>query len=437
MPTTTGFSSDLRILLRRPGFRKLFGVRITGQFGDGVLQVALASYVFFSPERQTGAAATAAAFAVLLLPYSVIGPFAGVLLDRWQRRQVLLFTNLCRAVLTLAVVWQVTDGNVGPPFFITVLAMLSLNRFILAGVSASVPRVVERDELVMANSVAPTAGAVAMIAGVGAGYLTQQWVFGSDAEESAEGPIVLLATALYVVSALLSLRIGRKALGPDQRPERIALGHAARQVVAGMAEGARHIAVRKPALWALTAMASTRFFYGLTLIAAILLSRNYFHDPADVDAGLGTLAMLLGISGAGFMVAAVLTPVATRHMRKETWAALLLAVAAVVVLLPGTFFTVTAIAVVAAVLGLATQGMKIVVDTVVHESVDDEYRGRVFSFYDVAFNASFVLAAGAAALLLPATGQSLIILVFIAAGFAATSVGYHLSVQRGGVGQRS
>ncbi|NED95153.1 MFS transporter [Phytoactinopolyspora alkaliphila] len=417
----------------------MFGVRIAGQFGDGVLQVALASYVFFSPERQTGAAATAAAFAVLLLPYSVIGPFAGVLLDRWQRRQVLLFTNLCRAALSLAMVWQVTDGNVGPPFFITVLAMLSLNRFVLAGLSASVPRVVERDELVMANSVAPTSGAVAMIAGVGAGYLTQRWLFGSDAEESAEGPIVLLATLLYLVAALLSLRIGRTTLGPggddgegsgDGGVERIPVTLAARQVVDGMAEGARHIAARKPALWALTAMASTRFFYGLTLIAAILLSRNYFHDPADVDAGLGTLAMLLGISGAGFMVAALLTPVATRQMRKETWAALLLAAAAVVVLVPGTLFTVPAMAVVAGVLGLATQGMKIVVDTVVHESVDDEYRGRVFSFYDVAFNASFVLAAGAAALLLPATGQSYLILVVIATGFAATAVGYHVGVHR-------
>ena len=42
-------------------------------------------------------------FAVLLLPYSLVGPFAGVLLDRWRRRQVLLWANVVRTVLALVV----------------------------------------------------------------------------------------------------------------------------------------------------------------------------------------------------------------------------------------------------------------------------------------------------------------------------------------------
>ncbi len=75
----------LREVLAGRDFRRLFGVRLVAQLGDGLLQAALATFVLFSPEREPNAAKVAAAFAILLLPYSLIGPFAGVFLDRWQR----------------------------------------------------------------------------------------------------------------------------------------------------------------------------------------------------------------------------------------------------------------------------------------------------------------------------------------------------------------
>ncbi|HVE74875.1 MAG TPA: hypothetical protein VNA30_07320, partial [Mycobacteriales bacterium] len=70
---------------------------MTGQFADGLFQAALFSAVFFNPERATSAGQAATAFATLLLPYSLVGPFAGVLLDRWQRQPVLRNGNLLRA----------------------------------------------------------------------------------------------------------------------------------------------------------------------------------------------------------------------------------------------------------------------------------------------------------------------------------------------------
>ena len=84
----------LRSVLASHDFRRLYSTRLAGQFGDGLLQSALATFVLFSPERQPDAVRVAAAFAILLLPYSFIGPFAGVLLDRWRRRNVLVRANL-------------------------------------------------------------------------------------------------------------------------------------------------------------------------------------------------------------------------------------------------------------------------------------------------------------------------------------------------------
>ena len=83
-------------------FRRLFRVRLCGQAGDGLFQGALFGATFFNPESSTTAAAAAVSFAALLLPYSLVGPFAGVLLDRWSRQRVLLWANAGRSLLLVA-----------------------------------------------------------------------------------------------------------------------------------------------------------------------------------------------------------------------------------------------------------------------------------------------------------------------------------------------
>lgn len=88
------------------GDKKLFRllrVRWSGQFTDGLFQSALASFLLFSPERQASATSAAVAFAVVLLPYSVIGPFVGTLLDRFSRQRAILFSNLSRSATLLVI----------------------------------------------------------------------------------------------------------------------------------------------------------------------------------------------------------------------------------------------------------------------------------------------------------------------------------------------
>ncbi|HLN76626.1 MAG TPA: MFS transporter, partial [Nocardioidaceae bacterium] len=145
-------------LLRGKWFRRLFSVRITSQFADGVFQVALASYVIFSPERAPSPAAIAGALAVVLLPFSVLGPFVGVFLDRWSRRQVLAISNTIRVVLVAAIAVGVAAHVPVQAVLVLILAALSVNRFLLAGLSASLPHVVDPPDLIMANAVTPTSG---------------------------------------------------------------------------------------------------------------------------------------------------------------------------------------------------------------------------------------------------------------------------------------
>jgi MFS family permease len=412
----------LRDLLRGRWFRRLFAVRVTSQLTDGVFQVALASYVVFSPERAPGPGAIAAALAVVLLPFSVLGPFVGVFLDRWSRRQVLAWSNFVRVLLVGLLAVAVQADVRGPLLFGLALACLSVNRFLLAGLSAALPHVVREDELITANALTPTAGTLAVLVGLAAGTGLRA-VWERTAVDSDVG-VLLVAAALYGAAGSLALRIPRDLLGPDLSVVRPALRDAVRSVALGLLAGLRHLAERRPAAYGLTAIGVHRFFYGLWSVSLILLYRTYFHGPGEVDAAFNELSVAVLVSGVGFVVAAVLTPVATERVAQRTWVLALLAAAAVTQVLPGALFTKPAVLVSAFFLGFSSQGIKIVVDTLVQTHVEDAFRGRVFSLYDVIFNVAFVAAAAVGAVVLPLDGKSYVVLAAVALGYALTALWY-------------
>ncbi|MGW0365579.1 MFS transporter [Streptomyces sp. NPDC002990] len=406
---------DLRLLLRLKDFRSLLGVRLLSQAADGVYQVALATYVVFSPEKQTSPAAIASAMAVLLLPYSAIGPFAGVLLDRWRRRQIFLYGNLLRAVLAcitaVLIVAHVPDWL----FYASALSVTAVNRFVLAGLAASLPHVVGPEQLVTANALSPTAGTLAATAGGGLAFLVRLLAAGSDAL------VVLLGAALYLCAALLSLRLAIGLLGPDHPPgsPTPSVAEGVVHTVRGMAEGLRHLAGRRDAAQALAAMTTMRFCYGALTVMLLMLCRHAWSD--NESDGLALLGLAVGISGAGFFAAAVVTPWMVGRLGTRGWITACAAGAAVLVPALGLTFAPEPILAAAFILGLATQGAKISTDTVVQFRVDDEFRGRVFSVYDVLFNVAFVGAAGVASLMLPPDGRSTALVLSVTALYAATA----------------
>ncbi|MFF8500557.1 MFS transporter [Streptomyces anulatus] len=405
---------DLRTLLRLRNFRRLLTVRLLSQSADGVYQVALAAYVVFSPEKQTSAAAIASAMAVLLLPYSLIGPFAGVLLDRWPRRQVFLYGNLLRAALACSTALLILASVPDWLFYASALCVTAVNRFVLAGLSAALPRVVDTDRLVVANSLSPTAGTLAATAGGGLAFVVRLVADESDAA------VVLLGATLYLLSALASLNLPRTLLGPDTDESPLRLRAALAVTARGLVAGLRHLAQRRHAAGALAAMTVIRFCYGALTVMVLMLCRYAWSDT-ESD-GLALLGLAVGMSGAGFFVAAVLTPWAVGQLGRYGWIVGCAGAAAVLVPALGLTFAPVPMLIAAFVLGIVTQGSKIATDTVVQTSVDDSFRGRVFSLYDVLFNVAFVGAAGVAALMLPPDGRSVAVVAVVSVLYAVAAV---------------
>ncbi|MEU6684300.1 MFS transporter [Streptomyces sp. NPDC046832] len=406
---------DLRVLLRFQGFRRLLAVRLLSQGADGVYQVALAAYVVFSPEKQTSAAAVASAMAVLLLPYSLVGPFAGVLLDRWRRRQVLLYGSLLRALLAGATAVLILSPAPDWLFYVSALCVTAVNRFVLSGLSAALPRVVDADRLVIANSLSPTAGTLAATAGGGLAFVVRLAVADSDAA------VVLVGAGLYLCAALASLSMARELLGPDRPLPREQLGTALTGTARDLAAGVRHLAApqRREAAWALAAMSMMRFCYGALLVMLLMLCR--YALTSTTDDGLALLGLALGVSGAGFFAAAVVTPWTAGRLGPGRWIVVCAGAAALLEPALGLPFAAAPLLAAAFVLGLTTQGAKIATDTIVQSSVEDGFRGRIFSVYDVLFNVFFVGAAAVAALMLPPDGRSVPLVITIAVIYAAVA----------------
>jgi MFS family permease len=414
------FASDLRSVVQLRDFRKLYLTRLAGQASDGAFQMALASYVFFAPERQADAGAAAATLATLLLPYTFVGPFAGVLLDRWRRRQVLVRANLVRALLVAVVAVMAWTGHTGVELYVVALGAVSINRFYLTALGASLPHVVERDDLIVANSVSATSGTMASLAGGGIGLALHQGMGGGHGADAA---LMFAAAVGYLGSAAIARRLDRDLLGPHGEIAPRSASQAVRGVARGLVDGARHVCSRPAARNGLAVMAAQRFCYGTGTIATLLLYRNYFNDPEHgTDSAMRGLGLVFGAAGAGFFVAATITPGITRRIGKQGLIVVALAAAAVFGFALAAPYQPPPLVLGAFLLGTAAQAVKLCVDTTLQESVEDAFRGRVFALYDMLFNSAFVAAAAVASLTMPESGKSYSLLTAVSIGYALTAV---------------
>jgi MFS family permease len=381
--------------------RLLLATRLVAQASDGVLQAALGSFVLFSPERQATAGQVAAAFAILLLPYSLVGPFAGVLLDRWDRVTVLVVANLARAAVMVGVAALVARDRDGLDLGATVLLALGFGRLVLAGLSAGLPKVVDAAHLVTANALFPTAGTLAAAVGTVSGLVAIPRL-GPQAPER----LVLAAAIGLGLAALVASRIPRARLGPDPtdpaRTRRLTEDLGA--VVAGMVDGVRHVHQRPLARRAMGVVVLHRIAFGVLLVDTLLLVRATLNPPGEAQAALADFALAAGGASAGSLCAALAAPRATRLLGMRRWPALTLAAAGLGA--PAAIATLSLPLIVAGsfLMGLSGQAVKIAGDTQLQRHVDDDHRGRVFTLYDVVLNAGLVAGITAAALLAPASG---------------------------------
>ena len=379
-----GTAERTRNVLRGRDFRRLLVARLISQLGDGLFQAVLVASVIFAPEKQSTTVGFAKAVAILALPYSALGPFAGVFIDRWNRRRILVVTPVLRVAASLLVL---PGSDAGAPFYLGALVVLSANRFLLTAAGAVTPRLVDAPDLLVANALATVGGTVASLIGVVVG--------GQLADAIGFQPVVGMTAAAWLVTPLIVAAI-RTNLTPARYPARAALGRDLARVVRELRDGARRLVHTPRAIAPITSIGVAQFVQGLVLVLSLVVFRDRFRE------GVGSFSWLVaaGSVGVGLGLATV-APLEARLGRPRLYA-----LAFVVSALPliGASFAIDRFTVLAAsfAIGLGFPWMKVPADTMVQESVPDEFRGRVFAIYDVSNNLARVLSAALAIVLLRA-----------------------------------
>ncbi|WP_319428759.1 MFS transporter [Mycobacterium sp. RTGN5] len=381
-----------------PDFWRLLELRTASQFGDGLFQAGLAGGLLFNPERAASPWAVAGAFAVLFLPYSLVGPFAGALLDRWDRRAVLVAANLARLVLVIcvAVLLAVRAGDT--TVLCGALIVNGFSRFVTSGLSAALPHVVPREQVVTMNSVATATGATATF--LGANFmLLPRWLFGSG-DTGAATTMALVAIPVAVAFAL-SLRFPRHQLGPDDTA-RAVHGSVVYAVATGWLYGARTVLTTPTVAATLAGLASHRMVFGINTLLVLVIVR---HTDTHSVAGLGTAVVFVAATGGGAFLANFFTPLSIKRWGRYATANAALVCAAIIQLAGATLQLAVMIAC-GFLLGLAGQMVKLCADTAMQIDVEDALRGHVFAVQDSVFWVSFIVATTLAASVIPVDGHS-------------------------------
>ena len=381
-----------------PDFWRLLELRTASQFGDGLFQAGLAGALLFNPERAVRPLAIAGAFAVLFLPYSLLGPFAGALMDRWDRRLVLVGANLGRlvAVALVGVCLVVGAGDV--LVLCGALVVNGLARFVSSGLSAALPHVVPREQVVTMNSIASATAAVAAFAGASF-MLIPRTIVGSG--DNGAASIILLVTVPLLIALLLSLRFGAHVLGPDDT-RRAIHGSVVYAVITGWMHGIRTVLNRPTVAATLSGLAAHRMVFGLNSLLVLLL----VHSGAAASVGaLGGAMLFLAATGTGSFLANVVTPPAVRRWGRYATANGALAIAAAIQI-AGAGLQLAVMVTCGFLLGAAGQVVKLCADTAIQIDVDDALRGHVFAVQDSLFWVAFIGAITVAATVIPYDGHS-------------------------------
>lgn len=389
------------LILESPGFRWLWLANLVSKLGDWLGFIALNLYVF---DLTGSATALAGLLAVESIPALLIGPIAGVIIDRFSRRKVMIIANLAAAftfaLLPLAtMLWQV--------YTLALLSRVAFSFFDPAERSL-VPDLVGKEKVLAANSALSVVNHLALIVGPAiAGFLVAA---------SSAAVAFWADAASFIVAVLLITRIGGELT--RTRPE----GEAKPGWVDDLKVGLRY-AFGNRALRVLLVTTFVAAFAGAALITVEVVYVKEVLQGGDVGYGL-----LYSVAGFGAILSSTN---ATRLAQRFTVTGLYV----VTVLLTGLMFfpyaNVQILWFVIIVAGLHTIPWVlgyILVDTMLQQWVADEVRGRIFSLIHTQRSAGQVLVAGMLAPLVDWWGP---VMVLNLSGIVYTLVGLYAVLRLG------
>ncbi len=393
-PALNGYMTKMFAPLSIFSFAALMGTQFVAQMGDGVVQGSLMKAIAFSGKKGfdiTVAPSSHYVLTMILLlyiPYTFISPFIGAAADRFDRKSLLVWSNVLRAGLValagLALLADKTLGDTkhhpvsGVVLIVVVLVTLACTRVLLLIKSAGLPVVLGGKDLMQGNAVSQAGGAVFQVLGAGMALVFTKFF--------PAGFVALGGAGLYVVAAVVARNVQRLEIERAM----VSFAEGARRVFRDIWEGLVEVARRPAAAFGVTSFLILRTaVFGFVAIVSGLEARMILGGKADKT------AVYVGGASAGLGAAVGLMLAGSLRKRTAPHRLLLAAMGFIglAIMVFGGITTKMGFAGLAVASGLGFFVGKIAADTITQQALPDEFRGRGFALFDIMYNLGWILPA--------------------------------------------
>jgi MFS family permease len=390
-----GFFNRLFSHFSNPDFATLMGVQFLTQAGQGVIQGAIGKSIAFGGQQGFDVQNVPSAdyllqvILALYVPYTLLSPFIGVAIDRFERRRVVWWCNVITAAVVAVVAVTVllplgdetTEGKVlqTAALIVGLLAAQAVIRVMLAVKSAAIPDVLSGKDLLQGNALSQAGGALFQIIGiafaVGAGAVLPAWL------------VVIGGAVVLAIGAVVARRLRHVEMGPRLTT----FADEARRVLGSIVNGIREVAARPTAAVGLSGFQMLRYqFWGFGLFVFALYAKNLVEGGAESQ--VPTL-----LSGGVGLIGGVLGLILAQAWKDRVPPIRLLLVSMGLLgagtLVFGGMVSVVGFAAMLFVGFFAFFVGKISADTIVQQAMPDGFRGRAFALFDIAYNLGFIVPA--------------------------------------------
>ncbi len=355
----------LSLLRRNPNYRNLWFARVVSNLGDWFNLLASAALI---ARLTDSGAAISLLFLVRFLPLFFMSPFAGVIADHFDRRKVLIATNLLRAITVGALVL------VDRPERIWLLYVLTALQFVFSAVftpaeTALIPNVVDEDDLITANALDGLTWSTmlafgAMLGGLAAAFFGVVTAFVLDA-------LSFLLSAWFVARVHVPPKVGLGGTAAE--------AHDVKSGMFAFIEGMRYLRGEPIILGIALAKAGGALVWGAINVVEIPLAEQVFPLLGNGSLTLGLLYAATGI-GTGF------GPLLMRHWMGDSKPAQMRAIQiGFVTLTVGVFGLALApslpwVLAATTLRAIGSGGIWVFATVLLQQLLPDQVRGRVFAF---------------------------------------------------------
>jgi MFS family permease len=378
-------------VLRQRNFGLLWIGQLISILGDYVLTIALPFFIY---DRTGSVAATGLMFVVEALPRVTLGTIAGVFVDRWDRKRTMIASDLLRAGLLLPLLLAGSPETLWIVYVVGFLQSL-ISLFFSPAESAVLPQIVAKEDLLAANSASSVADASARIVGPAIG--------GALLGILGFGSVVLFDSASFLVSALTIVMIAV----PKLRSEPGRAGQAAAPATSSaslsrvwheLVEGLRVIHADSLLSGLLAVLGIVVLGDGFVSVVGVAYTKSVLH-AGPTEFGYVMTAQGAGAVFGGFLVGRAAKAVAPGRLVTVGFLAMGVAILGIVVTA-----NLTAAYVLMFFTGAPNMGARVGVQTLLQQSVANQFRGRVFGTVNTTVALSSLSGMGLATVLGAAVG---------------------------------